>query len=213
MPPQFTMRLREKRVQMTYPVRLSCQVVGWPMVDLVWYKDDVEIEESDRIITWVDNQFHTIEISNTTLADSGVYTATAKNFLGSVSCHCNLIVDKGIRAYITPEFLCNFNSMNVVKENHEVRLSAQIEAYPTVGIIWYKNGIRLRPNRRTTTVLENDGFLELIINNATRKDAGLYTCVASNAVGRVESSCHIVIDDNNENEKLSLSDGRITNVL
>lgn len=205
------MRLRERRVQMTYPVRLSCQVIGWPVPDLVWYKDDVEIEESDRILTWIDHQFHTIEISNTVLNDSGVYTATARNALGSVSCHCNLVVDKGIRAYIAPEFLCNFNSMNVVKENHEVRLAAQIEAYPTVGITWYRNGVRLRPSRRITTVLEDDGFIELVIKTVTKHDAGVYTCIASNAVGRVENSCHIVIDD--EMEQVPMVDGRITNLL
>lgn len=196
---------------MTYPVRLSCQVIGWPVPDLVWYKDDVEIEESDRILTWVDHQFHTIEISNTVLCDSGVYTATARNALGSVSCHCNLVVDKGIRAYIAPEFLVNFNAMNVVRENHEIRLAAQIEAYPTVGITWYRDGVRLRPSRRTQTVLDDDGFIELVIKTVTKQDAGVYTCIASNAVGRVESSCQIVIND--ETEQVAMVDGRITNLL
>lgn len=52
---------------------------------------------------------------------------------GSVSCHCSLIVDKGIRAYIAPEFLGNLEPECIVKGGQEIRLCAQIEAYPTVG--------------------------------------------------------------------------------
>ena len=68
-----------------------------------------------------------------TLDDSGTYTATATNEYGQISCHCNLIVDKGIRAYIAPEFLASFDPNYNVKYGHELRLCAQIEAYPTVG--------------------------------------------------------------------------------
>lgn len=84
---------------------------------------------------WNEGQFNTIEISKTSLADSGVYTATAKNEMGSVSCHCNLVVDKGIRAYIAPEFFGTFDTVYQVKEGDDIRVYGQIEAYPTVGVL------------------------------------------------------------------------------
>lgn len=34
--PQFTMRLRDRRVQDSYPVRLSCQSVGNPAPTISW---------------------------------------------------------------------------------------------------------------------------------------------------------------------------------
>lgn len=46
--PHFTMRLRDRRIQATYPVRLSCQAVGWPPPDITWYKDSVEIHEGGK---------------------------------------------------------------------------------------------------------------------------------------------------------------------
>lgn len=67
------------------------------------------------------------------LDDSGTYTATATNEHGSVSCHCRLTVDKGIRAYIAPEFLGFLEPEYVVKCGKEIRVCAQIEAYPSVG--------------------------------------------------------------------------------
>lgn len=119
--------------------------------------------------------------------------ATARNEHGSVSCHCSLVVDKGIRAYIAPEFLCSLDAEHSVREGDELRLSAQIEAYPAVGIVWYRNGVRLRPSRRIIFTLDNDGFVELVIPNATLADAGTYKCTASNAVGCSECSCNVII--------------------
>ena len=36
MAPQFTMRPRDRRVQVTFPVRLTCQVMGFPKPDVNW---------------------------------------------------------------------------------------------------------------------------------------------------------------------------------
>lgn len=41
--PHFTMRLRDRRVQMTYPVRLTCQVIGYPTPEIIWHKDNETI--------------------------------------------------------------------------------------------------------------------------------------------------------------------------
>lgn len=76
---------------------------------------------------------HSLKLKRTELEHSGTYTATATNEHGYISCHCNLIVDKGIRAYIAPEFIVSFDERNSVKEGDTLRLAAQIEAYPAVG--------------------------------------------------------------------------------
>lgn len=40
MAPQFTMRLRDRRVQVAFPVRLTCQIVGIPRPEVSWFKDE-----------------------------------------------------------------------------------------------------------------------------------------------------------------------------
>lgn len=194
--PQFTMRLRDRRVQCTYPVRLTCQALGVPFPAVTWSKDGIKLIEDDRIAFLQEDQFSTLEISRTYLEDCGQYTATAKNELGSVSCHCNLVVDKGIRAYISPEFLKPLDLIYPCEENDEIRLQAHVEAYPAVGVTWHHDGLRLRPSRRIQATLDSDGVVTLIITGATIQDSGVYTCVASNAVGRVESTCRVNVSQN-----------------
>ncbi|EDW09260.2 uncharacterized protein Dmoj_GI20421, isoform E [Drosophila mojavensis] len=194
--PIFTMRLRDRRVQMTYPVRLTCQIVGYPAPEILWYKDGQLITSDRRHLITAEGQFYTLEIAATLLEDSGNYTCTAKNELGSVSCHCCLVVDKGIRAYISPDFYVPLDPFYVFREGTEIRLSTKVEAYPAVGVTWHRNGMRLRPSRRISATLDSTGFVELIIAEATPRDAGIYVCVASNVVGKVETICRVAIEEN-----------------
>ncbi|XP_050361303.1 titin-like isoform X2 [Nymphalis io] len=192
-PPQFTMRLRDRRVQATYPVRLTCQVVGNPIPTVKWFKNEEEVFFDGRHTASQDEYFYTLEIAPTTLEDGGVYEAMARNGCGAVSCRCSLVVDKGIRAYIAPEFCCGLEPLYHLSEGDELRISAIVEAYPSVGVTWYRDGVRLRPSRRAIMTLDRDGQIELAVASVTSRDAGVYTCTASNEVGMASTSGKVEI--------------------
>ncbi|XP_043669858.1 titin-like isoform X2 [Vespula pensylvanica] len=211
-PPQFAMRLRDRRVQVTYPVRLTCQIIGYPAPEIIWFKNAVEITQDERHVFWNDDSnFHTLEIIHSTLEDSGCYMVTAKNIHGSVSCRSILVVDKGIRAYVAPEFLYGLDAVYAVRLNDELRMSARIEAYPSVGVVWHRDGLRLRPSRRTIMTLNHDGTVELSLAKVTCRDAGVYSCTAINEVGRAETSTRvnviIGIDEADDKQIESLIEG------
>lgn len=76
--------------------------------------------------------------------DSGTYTVTAKNEHGSVSCRCDLVVDQGIRAYVAPRFVVKLEPEGAeLREGQELRLSGKVEAYPSVGLTWYRDKVGL----------------------------------------------------------------------
>lgn len=52
-PPQFTMRLRDKRVQASYPVRLTCQAYGYPEPEIIWYKDDKVLKSDGKFFKFL----------------------------------------------------------------------------------------------------------------------------------------------------------------
>lgn len=83
-----------------------------------------------------------MEITQANADDPGSYRISAKNIHGSVSCRCNLTVDRGIRAYIAPEFDAPLPIEPIaVKEGGEITLSAHVEAYPTVDVMWYRDEV------------------------------------------------------------------------
>lgn len=59
------------------------------------------------------------------------------------------------------------------------------------GFYRHRDSIRLRPSRRIVMTLDHDGTVELTIAGVTDRDVGLYTCTASNEVGRCETSCRV----------------------
>uniref|UniRef100_A0A8D8WY19 Myosin light chain kinase, smooth muscle n=1 Tax=Cacopsylla melanoneura TaxID=428564 RepID=A0A8D8WY19_9HEMI len=192
--PQFTMRLRDRRVQVSYPVRLTCQLVAYPAPTVSWYKDDILIFPDDRHDFITDGNFHTLEISHTELDDSGEYSVTASNKVGgSITCKSSLIVDKGIRGYISPEFTIDLPSAVTVREHGELKFSAHVEAYPCVGITWHRNGVKLRPTRRQVMTLDHDGNVDFTLVSVSAKEEGVYTCTASNEIGKVESHCTVTV--------------------
>jgi hypothetical protein len=42
--PEFTMRLRSRRIEVSYPVRMTCHVDGNPQPTINWFKDGELIE-------------------------------------------------------------------------------------------------------------------------------------------------------------------------
>lgn len=141
-----------------------------------------------------DDNFYTLEISRTSLDDSGIYSIIASNNYGSVCCRCQLIVDTGIKGYLAPEFYSSMDpAVSTLQEGEELRLFAHVEAYPTVGVVWYRDGVKLRPSRRAVMTISHSGRIELSLASVTIKDSGLYTCVATNEIGRSETSAKVTV--------------------
>lgn len=95
-----------------------------------------------RHVFWSEDNFHTLEITKPNLSDAGSYSVTAQNLHGLVSCKCNLIIDKGSRAYASPEFSSNIEPSTLqLRKGDDLRLTGKIEAYPSVDAVWYKDGV------------------------------------------------------------------------
>ncbi|ROT75124.1 putative titin-like, partial [Penaeus vannamei] len=193
MAPQFTMRLRDRRVQVGFPVRLTCQIVGIPKPVITWYKEGILMSPDDCHTMWQeDGHFYTLEISNSTHDDAAVYSVRASNPYGSVMCRCRLVVDSGLTSYISPMFLRELEDQSV-REGSTITLQTVIEAYPTIGVVWHRDGQRIRPTRKHSFNLDADGIATLTIRGADYTDGGIYTCTASNEMGHIESMCRVSV--------------------
>ncbi|XP_054826431.1 striated muscle preferentially expressed protein kinase [Eublepharis macularius] len=67
-------------------------VEGKPLPDIMWYKDEVLLTESNHLSFVYEESECSLVVLNTTEQDSGVYTCIARNLAGEVSCKAELVV-------------------------------------------------------------------------------------------------------------------------
>ncbi|KAL2081270.1 hypothetical protein ACEWY4_023123 [Coilia grayii] len=91
-PPTFETIMEDLDVSVGETPRFAVVVEGKPIPDILWYKDDVLLVESSHFTFVYDDNECSLVVLNTRAEDSGVYTCTAKNLGGSVSCKAELTV-------------------------------------------------------------------------------------------------------------------------
>ncbi|RXN04128.1 titin-like protein [Labeo rohita] len=87
--PTFETTLKSKAVSEDTNVKFSCVVSGYPVPEVTWYKDDMQLDRYCGLPKYEisrDDKTHTLQIYNCTLDDAAIYQASAQNSRGIVSC-------------------------------------------------------------------------------------------------------------------------------
>ncbi|XP_026073372.1 striated muscle preferentially expressed protein kinase-like isoform X1 [Carassius auratus] len=90
--PTFETIMEDLDVNVGETPRFAVVVEGKPVPDIFWYKGDTLLSESSHFTFVYDDNECSLVVLNTQADDSGVYTCTAKNLAGSVSCKAELTV-------------------------------------------------------------------------------------------------------------------------
>ncbi|XP_077563863.1 protein turtle-like isoform X3 [Haemaphysalis longicornis] len=178
-PPHF----KSKPEQIIYvkvgeSVVLPCEAEGTPPPTIIWYKDNLPLEEGNNV------QIHPTElrISNLRQTDVGDYTCMARNSEGSDSALAKVIV-AGPAVITTPP-------QNLTKlEGNFAEFVCEARALPSnITHRWFYNGVEISKLTwlQTRTLVRQDGTL--FINPTAADDSGFYTCEISNGIGAPESA-------------------------
>ncbi|XP_067372487.1 striated muscle preferentially expressed protein kinase [Channa argus] len=91
-PPKFETIMEDLDVSSGETPRFAVVVEGKPIPDILWFKNDVLLSESSHYTFVYDDNECSLVVLNACPEDSGVYTCTARNLAGSVSCKAELTV-------------------------------------------------------------------------------------------------------------------------
>ncbi|CAG5865938.1 unnamed protein product [Menidia menidia] len=96
-PPTFETIMEDLDVCAGETPRFAVVVEGKPIPDILWFKGDILLSESSHYTFVYDDNECSLVVLNAHSEDSGVYTCTARNLAGSVSCKAELTVHEAKR--------------------------------------------------------------------------------------------------------------------
>ncbi|XP_037829959.1 palladin isoform X4 [Kryptolebias marmoratus] len=157
------------------------------------------------------------------LDDDGNYTVLAANPDGRVSCTGRMMVqavnqrgrsprmapghmrrprsrsrdsgdenDNIQERHFRPHFLQAPGDL-IVQEGRLCRMDCKVSGLPTPDLIWQLNGQTIRPDSAHKMLVRENGVHSLVIEPVTSRDAGIYTCIASNRAGQNSFNLELIV--------------------
>ncbi|XP_067316346.1 contactin-4 isoform X3 [Pseudorasbora parva] len=162
----------------------ECKATGKPKPSYRWMKNGENLEPTEERVQVINGA---LSITRLELSDVGMYQCVAGNKYGEVYSNAELRV-----IAIAPDFSQNqLKSYTLVREGGDVLIECKPKMSPRGTISWRKGNDALRESSRIA-ILESGS---LRISNATKSDAGTYTCVARNQFGEASSSGNLLVKE------------------
>ncbi|XP_014915324.1 obscurin-like protein 1 isoform X7 [Poecilia latipinna] len=151
---------------------LSCEI-SRPNAVVRWYRDGLEVEESENLLLEVDGVYRRLIIPETTVRDSAEYVCDTGD--DSVTFFVN-IAEPPVR-FLRPRKMAS-RVEKVVGET--LVLDCEVSR-SNAEVTWKKNGEEVEDSRKVT-ILEDGVTRQLTIHSVTVEDAGQYVCDAKDDV-------------------------------
>ncbi|XP_032326742.1 palladin isoform X2 [Camelus ferus] len=189
--PHFLQAPGDLTIQEGRLCRMDCKVSGLPTPDLTWQLDGrpVRPDSAHRMLVR-ENGVHSLVIEPVTARDAGIYTCVATNRAGQNAFSLELVV-AAKEAYKAPVFLEKLQNTGVA-DGYPVRLECRVSGAPPPQIFWKKENESLTHSTdRVSMHQDPHGYVCLLIQGATKDDAGWYTVSAKNEAGIVSCTARL----------------------
>uniref|UniRef100_A0A8C3LCJ6 Palladin n=1 Tax=Chrysolophus pictus TaxID=9089 RepID=A0A8C3LCJ6_CHRPC len=189
--PHFLQAPGDLTVQEGKLCRMDCKVSGLPTPDLSWQLNGRPIRpDSSHKMLVRENGVHSLIIEPVTARDAGIYTCVASNRAGENTFSLELTV-AAKEVHKAPVFIEKLQNTGVT-EGFPVRLECRISGEPSPQIFWKKENESITHNTdRVSMHQDNYGYICLLIQGATKEDAGWYTVSAKNEAGIVSCTARL----------------------
>ncbi|CAG5126015.1 unnamed protein product [Candidula unifasciata] len=191
--PQFVQKLPPtKEVPEGTRVRLDCVLIGHPEPEVIWFKNEKPIKESQDIQLLFEGDRCTLIIREAIPSDDGLFKCVAQNPQGVAESACKLHVepvsemsDASVAEEAAPKFTQPLRDQHV-KSGQRVCLQCRVQGHPLPTVTWYRDShiLESSPDFQITAFAD---VHSLTIPEVFDEDSGSYTVKAANRAG--EASC------------------------
>ncbi|KAK4304127.1 hypothetical protein Pmani_023922 [Petrolisthes manimaculis] len=193
-PPEINLPVPRVFTEANEPAMMECDVMGYPIPDVTWYKDEAAILGSPNLKTKTEEMVggqtgvkSSLSVSHVTAEDLGQYTCKASNVIGTS-------VKSIVLNTKSPPLIVKQSRNEVwydleksgLRDTLPVVIECEADGFPTPTYRWTKNGEPLRWEADNHLSLE-DNTGNLLITDPTLKDNGMYQCFAFNDLGTASS--------------------------
>lgn len=188
-------------------VRFQCAIAGHPAPWVTWDKNGAVVTPSTRVTITERDDLRVLEITEVTVEDAGLYRVSVENDVGRVEATARLEVI-GPHGYMTrvanararstsPRTNPSFHRRlvgSVGRFGSRVALACDARGSPSPIPSWYRNDqVIVRSEKFIPTWDGQTAMLE--IDGLEYDDAGVYTCVLENEMGRTQCSAELRVID------------------
>ncbi|KRF85677.1 uncharacterized protein Dvir_GJ19688, isoform B [Drosophila virilis] len=177
--PQFVSGLRDVNADEGEELILSAPFIANPMPEVMWSKDGVLLNPSERLLMTCDGKHVGLNIKPVKASDSGNYSCLLANPLGEDSSLCNANVRK---VYKPPIFTQKISDQQQVFGNN-AKIPVTVSGVPYPELTWFFENKPIEMSEKYAIKNDGDHHL-LIVNNCQAADIGEYKCIASNKEGK-----------------------------
>ncbi|XP_068427578.1 neogenin 1a isoform X3 [Clinocottus analis] len=161
-------------------VLLPCLVSGFPVPHVRWMFGDKLLEESEGRVELLGGG--SVQISNLTEEDAGIYTCMADTANATVEAQAQLSIQVPPQFVKRPDNVYAYESMDIVFE-------CEVSGSPAPTVKWVKNGDAVIPSDYFKIIKEHN----LQVLGLVKSDEGFYQCLAENGAGNIQSSAQLII--------------------
>ncbi|XP_074526683.1 hemicentin-1 [Halichoeres trimaculatus] len=180
-PPVLSVPRVEYTSVLGQPVSLECVADGQPQPEVTWHKERRPLVDGAHLRIFSNG---TLAITSTQRSDAGLYTCTAKNLAGRASHDMRLVIQ------VAPMIPPSQTELSVI-QGFQALLPCAAQGSPEPRVSWEKDDVTV-PNLPGKFTILRSG--ELIIERAELGDAGVFTCVATNAAGSARQDIRLSIN-------------------
>ncbi|XP_011305282.1 muscle M-line assembly protein unc-89 isoform X2 [Fopius arisanus] len=191
-PPTFDKLLpKSKQIEQGEPLELSIDIDGSPFPRVTWFKDGEKIVPDGHVrIETQPNGSTKLTIDHCIPTDCGAYKLIAKNNNGENMTQCAVAVKPTQRR---PSFSKPLEDIHIMV-GESMKLQAQVVAFPTPEVQWFKDSLPLRKSQDIEFVNEPNGIMGLSIESAKPEDTGVYSLLVKNDLGEVTGTAHVEVE-------------------